>query len=370
MQAFNLDLIPAELRARPQWTGFRVRAGKKIPCITDCPRRRAKSNDPATWREYTAALDGLKRGNFDAIAYALAGDYTVVDLDNCLAGETLSELARQYVEACASYTETSISGRGLHIVLRGQCRSRKGNGVEVYSDKRFIIFTGNALDGETTTLSTIRDLTPDTRALLELEGEAEDLPDNAPERTAPAAQWPITAEVESVIETTLPPAPGTRNNRVFALARALKFRPEYAGSGTGQFKAIVRAWHTRALPNILTKDFDTTWGEFCYAFPRAKHPPGFDPVSLAWQRVESGGAPDVQCDYENPKLKILLRLCAELSRMRGRVFFLTMRRAAALLDVKPMQVARWLEMAIADGHLELVKRGDQHRASRYRWREG
>jgi hypothetical protein len=38
-----------------------------------------------------------------------------------------------------------------------------------------------------------------------------------------------------------------------------------------------------------------------------------------------------------------------------------------LLDVKPMQVLRWLRMLQADEHLQLVKTGNQNTSNTYRW---
>lgn len=367
MQQFNLDQIPTELKTRPQWVGFHVKNGKKFPVIADNPQKGAKSNDPATWRNYETAVTGLNQGNYNAIAYALAGDYVVIDMDNCIDGKSVSARAKQCARICASYTETSVSGNGLHIVLRGQCRSRKENGFEIYSENRFIIFTGNTITDNTD----IRDLTPDIRVLVENKQElqAREIPPPETPRTVPMTQWPITPEISAVINNTLPPVSGMRNKHVFQLARALKFRPECAESEAGQFKDIVREWHRRALPNIQTKEFDSTWSDFCYALPRVKHAPGINPVIEAWQRIEGGQGMDITSDCESKKLKKLLSLCAELSGMGDRIFFLSMPQAGKLLNVKPMQVSRWLAMLSADGYLRCVQKGDKRRASRYQWQK-
>jgi primase-polymerase (primpol)-like protein len=64
--------IPAELRDRPQWVGWRymLRAGKwtKVP-VNPLTGGRAKSNDPFTWETFTDALTLCEGGAADGIGY-------------------------------------------------------------------------------------------------------------------------------------------------------------------------------------------------------------------------------------------------------------------------------------------------------------
>ena len=70
---------------------------------------------------------------------------TVVDMDEDYAGDQMA-----MVEWLGSYAETSSSGRGTHIFVRanlaGGVRDAKQD-IEVYGQERFIIVTGNVING-------------------------------------------------------------------------------------------------------------------------------------------------------------------------------------------------------------------------------
>ena len=54
----------------------------------------------------------------------------------------------------ASYTETSPSGTGVHVLVHGELppgRRRKGS-IEMYADGRYFAMTGDHLDGTPTTI--------------------------------------------------------------------------------------------------------------------------------------------------------------------------------------------------------------------------
>ena len=86
----NVDGIPDELRARPQWVTWRyeTREGKptKVPYDARAGHR-ASATDPATWATFGEAFAAFEgRGNFHGVGYVLASDdpYVAVDLDNCI----------------------------------------------------------------------------------------------------------------------------------------------------------------------------------------------------------------------------------------------------------------------------------------------
>ena len=60
----------------------------------------------------------------------------------------MSELAADIIGKCESYTEKSKSGRGFHILVKGDLPFKGKNnlkGVEIYKSARYFIMTGDAL---------------------------------------------------------------------------------------------------------------------------------------------------------------------------------------------------------------------------------
>lgn len=149
----SLQNIPAELRQRRQWV---CAHDDKIPRT---PRTGAKADptDPATWGTFEEACQtGMKH-----IGYVLHKDdpYSAIDLDD---PEFLKKdhpdpdpdrvaakkERHQYIlDACGSYAELSQSGSGVHILVRGKIPNGvRRDCVEVYSDGRYMICTGNRLN--------------------------------------------------------------------------------------------------------------------------------------------------------------------------------------------------------------------------------
>jgi hypothetical protein len=151
----SFERIPAELRERDQWVPWRYeeRDGKrtKVPrCADGGP---ASSIDPATWATFQHALAAVEPLECDGIGYVFSADdpFVGVDLD-----DGLSEAERAaIVEKLASYTETSVSGSGVHIFVRaslnGRKRNRKGP-FEVYEAGRYFVVTGEHVQGTPATI--------------------------------------------------------------------------------------------------------------------------------------------------------------------------------------------------------------------------
>ena len=182
-----------------------------------------------------------------------------------------------------------------------------------------------------------------------------------------------SATVDEVIRLTLPPRLGTRNAFILRLARGLKFE---AGLGTQTFtelKPIVREWHAQALPNIRTKEFDQVWSDFIRAWKVAVCPLFEDVVVQAFSRASQKAADDLlppsAAEFDSKPVKLIIGLCAELAALNGdqKRFFLSGHVAAKLLKSYPKQVYGWLGMLVVEGVIEVVKKGNQRRATRYRY---
>ena len=144
--------IPDEFKALPQWVVWRAveRNGK----ITKPPRqidgRAAKANDPWTWTTFEKAMGAYEAGLSDGVGFVFApgGGLVGVDLDHCIGEDgTVAPKAEAIVEALGSYTEYSVSGRGLHVIVRAELEKGYRSGpIEVYPGARFFTVTGSLYD--------------------------------------------------------------------------------------------------------------------------------------------------------------------------------------------------------------------------------
>jgi hypothetical protein len=174
---------------------------------------------------------------------------------------------------------------------------------------------------------------------------------------------------EEVIAYTLPTKQGERNACVLNLARGLKFNAGMGSAGRDALKGCVRKWHAIAVAVIGTKPFDDTWADFLHAFERARYPLGISFVDAAAGRVDPHDLPACAADYDSEPTRRLIGLCEALAAMNGRDgrFFLSSHDAAARIGVSAMQAWRLLRMLGAEGVLELIYKGNERRAGRYRW---
>lgn len=135
-----LHRIPAEMRERKQWC---LAGEDKSPLMVNGAR--ASVTDPTTWTTFDAVCGAAKPDQL--VGYVISADdpFACIDLD--VKDYTTSEQIQRFekIVACFdSYTERSKSGKGLHVWVEGSIgKGRKRDGVEVYSEKRFIVCTGD-----------------------------------------------------------------------------------------------------------------------------------------------------------------------------------------------------------------------------------
>lgn len=131
--------IPEELKRVKNWVCCN---GKdKIP-KNPFNGKNAKSNDPETWGTFEQAVKACETFGFDYVGFEFAPPYFGVDLDHCL---DKLDFVDEFVETLQSYAEVSKSGNGIHIICKGKLPdgSRRKGGVEMYSEGRYFIVTGN-----------------------------------------------------------------------------------------------------------------------------------------------------------------------------------------------------------------------------------
>lgn len=133
--------IPSELKKVKNWVCW---TNDKLP-KNPYTGGNAQSNNKSTWSDFSTAVDACKKYGFNGVGFMFSPPYFGVDLDKCLDN---AEFIEEFVETLQSYTEISKSGNGVHIICKGELPAgnrRRGN-VEMYSDKRYFIMTGNLYD--------------------------------------------------------------------------------------------------------------------------------------------------------------------------------------------------------------------------------
>lgn len=197
------EMIPAELKARRQWVGWRFEADPKRP---DKPKKvpvdpmtgeRGQSNNRGTWADFDMAVRAVERYRLDGIGLMFGDGIFGIDIDHCIDPGTgeLSPEAAEIVGTVQSYTEFSPSGTGLHILCAGSLpegRRRRGN-VEMYQAGRFFTVTGRQF-GQSWPLS---DCTERVRTMHAK--YVADPPKQAP-APHPAVDAPVALSVEEILE--------------------------------------------------------------------------------------------------------------------------------------------------------------------------
>jgi hypothetical protein len=112
----------------------------------------ASSTDNTTWGTFDQAREAVQRFRLQCIGFVFSDDdpFCGIDLDHCFdAASRLTTQAQHWVDALNSYTERSVSGTGLHVIVKaalppGGCRK---DGIEMYDAGRFFVMTGDVFDG-------------------------------------------------------------------------------------------------------------------------------------------------------------------------------------------------------------------------------
>jgi hypothetical protein len=199
--------IPEILREQNNWVSFCIEWNAEKEKFTKAPKHGERSNDPSTWKPFDEIVCRIDRHT--KMAYALPAEKTdetrliVIDIDHCFIDGKLNASAARIVQMFAgTYIEKSISGDGVHIFLYGKtgmngCKELIVDGtgleIEVYSSRRFIVMTGNLVEGGTAVVLNMQDQLNAVEMLL---------PGYMP--TAPVK--PLLTTAPAVVETATVPA--------------------------------------------------------------------------------------------------------------------------------------------------------------------
>ncbi len=159
----QLRAMPSAMRVLPQWLLWRFetfdgdKKPRKVPYYVSGRKRaggQGSDDDRQALASFDAALAALSASSrYDGLGFAfLPGDGLIgIDIDGAIdpdSGE-VTERCRKIIAACASYTELSPSGKGVHIIAQGECTTFKDNsiGLEVFCGRQFFTCTGAAWEG-------------------------------------------------------------------------------------------------------------------------------------------------------------------------------------------------------------------------------
>lgn len=154
----SFDNFPAELLALPQWCA----AGAGSPFLADGKQNPtykapinphtggwARVDDPKTWGTFEQA----RAAGYPFVGFMFSDHdpYAVIDLDTYKApSDEVRQMHAEVLKHVNSYAEISQSGLGHHVIARGRVESgarSEANAIELYSTGRFMICTGNTING-------------------------------------------------------------------------------------------------------------------------------------------------------------------------------------------------------------------------------
>jgi hypothetical protein len=216
----NLNNIPEELKHLNQWVC--TKGDSKVPKRAYMDGA-ASSTDESTWSSFDMARSSVESGYNDYVGFVFNDTGIVgIDIDDGYDEDGfMSELAADIIGRCASYTEKSKSGRGFHILLRGDLPFKGKNnlkGVEIYKTARYFIMTGDTL---------LYDTIVENQQAVDyiVDKYFPDMREGASDRvTAPRIYTPIWVKTEGKIglRPEYPPIPdGTRNISLTSVAGQL-----------------------------------------------------------------------------------------------------------------------------------------------------
>ena len=175
--------LPNVLKGVPKWVVY-GKSGKGIPLkkpYNPNTGEPARVDDPKTWATFEECEKQVEKGRYCGVGYVFTGDYVVIDLDSVIdAKGRILPIAEEFIKTLDSYTEYSISKRGVHIVvarsnlkinktraslpvnpahldrytreeldrITGEIKQKTPE-IEIYTTGRYIAMTGDVMKGRT-----------------------------------------------------------------------------------------------------------------------------------------------------------------------------------------------------------------------------
>lgn len=114
---------------------------------------RASSTNPDTWDTFKNVKEkyDAEPERYNGIGIVLSKEYSIIfiDIDHCIVNGEYNENAKRIINSFhGQYIELSQSGEGVHILAKGiipYSFKNSTDNIEMYSEKRFVAMTGNAI---------------------------------------------------------------------------------------------------------------------------------------------------------------------------------------------------------------------------------
>ncbi len=140
--------VPQEMKDLNRWVVYKKVWSEKRKKYDKIPYNAitggmAQSNNSSTWCGYDIAIKALSNG-YDGLGFMLGDGIFGVDIDSV---ELDDPVVKEVITTLPSYAEVSPSGKGVHVICRGQLppgARRRGN-IEMYDKGRFFTVTGEAI---------------------------------------------------------------------------------------------------------------------------------------------------------------------------------------------------------------------------------
>ena len=193
----------------------------------------------ATFDEVYALMASTAR--WDGIGFAfLPGDGLIgIDVDHAIDPDTgeMAEQCRDIIERCASYTELSPSGTGVHVIVEGETKTFKDNdvGIEVFCGRQFFTVTARPC-GQ---VPQVQPISPEALAWLH------ELVKGKPSE---AAQAPRSAQAK----------PGTEHEARYCLSALQSAVQRMRGAGSGKRNDTLNA-EAYGLAQLLHTGHISEW---------------------------------------------------------------------------------------------------------------
>jgi putative DNA primase/helicase len=327
--------IPQDLKVLPQWV---CAHSDKIPKNPKTGLN-ASVTDPFTWSTFEEAVGA----GYPHIGFVFTKNdpFLGIDLDKP-ANEQERKNHNLIYEKVVSYTELSVSKTGVHIIAKGEIPNAvKRNHVEIYSEKRFFIMTGDHIVGRPATIEDCNDV---VNAVVEQAGAGRTavIEHDEPEKDIDQQVLDKCASYSNGEHFTKlwigqwTPRYGSQSEADFALVNMLAFvspnndqvKRLFRLSGLGQRDKAMREDYLdrmigkyRATQHLPTVDFSNFQPPAAISVPKpvpndTPDVPAFDPADLpdSLRPFITDIAERMQCPLDYPAVACMVALSSVVGR--------------------------------------------------------